>query len=200
MVEPGDVSKTKAQQEPGDAIEPASEEKGKGDDVEMTKMDAFGRKHDVAREEGNEAADVEQHLKALKREGGWKTCLIVTLCIVCAFLMCALIVAMLEQAKYIGFANRDCAVTTGAAPVWQPPAPPSPAPPPPAPPPREVDTVLSACSNNGYLFEGEDACECFACFSGPRCENTAGDDCEIDVNGLCNTWRAPTTVSFARMA
>jgi len=160
---------------------------GKGEDIEMAPMDstaapsldAFGRRKNPAPEDGD---SFKQEFAALKREGGWKTCLIVTLVIVCAVLLTALIAAMLEQAKYIGFANRDCAT---APQPWLPFSPaPKPAPAP-APPPREIDRVLIACSNNGYLFDGEDTCECFPCFSGARCEvPTPPNLCmDLDVNG-----------------
>lgn len=49
-----------------------------------------------------------------------------------------------------------------------------------------TDMVLSACNNNGYLFEGEMVCECFNknCYSGTTCATYLGDDsCVIDVNG-----------------
>jgi hypothetical protein len=51
---------------------------------------------------------------------------------------------------------------------------------------RAETEALSACNNNGYLFEGEKVCECFNknCFTGDKCQTYLGDDmCEIDVDG-----------------
>ena len=123
-----------------------------------------------AQEQGED--EYAAQFKVLKRQSGWKTCLIVFLCIVCAILFASLLVAMLNVAKLERFSSFEC----GTPPTFLPFVPSKPA------VVSSVEKVLSACNNNGYLFDGETACECFSCFSGPTCERYEGDSCTIDVN------------------
>ena len=84
----------------------------------------------------------EKQFKALKREGGWKTCLIIFLSIVCALLLCLLIVAMLNVAKYESFSSFECGTRPSLFP-FLPPKPEAPTPKPEAPTPGIHSTCIA---------------------------------------------------------
>jgi len=151
------------------AGEPEDKAEGAGkDEIAMVQMGA------EAREQGALDDEYDQKFRQLKREAGWKTCLIIFLAITSIILFCSTIFALLDSAKYKGFMDKDC--DSRGSPY----VPYVPQPPPPAP---ATDIVLSACNNQGYLFDGASECECFPCFSGPACEHYVGDgECVIDVN------------------
>ena len=50
--------------------------------------------------------------------------------------------------------------------------------------PTVADRTLSACNGHGYLWEGDQTCECMDCYSGPYCQTYVGDSsCELRVIG-----------------
>jgi hypothetical protein len=93
---------------------------GKADVV----LDPFVNGHS-AKEQGSSFDENEQMIKSLKRQGGWKTCLLVFLSILSVLLFCTVIFVSLDRAKYVGYSNRDCggAGSSGSYFVPSPPAP-----------------------------------------------------------------------------
>jgi len=87
-------------------------------------LDPFVNGHS-AKEQGSSFDENEQMIKSLKRQGGWKTCLLVFLSILSVLLFCTVIFVSLDRAKYVGFSDRDCggAGSSGSYFVPSPPAP-----------------------------------------------------------------------------